>query len=68
MMTYRDLKRFGFSHHDIRAFYATSVVNTPGLNIKDAALVLGHNSVLTTQRYIRSDYTKVSTILLEQKL
>lgn len=48
-----------FTPHDFRAYYATQVANHPELNLKDAAMLLGHSSVMTTSRYVRSDYDRV---------
>ena len=64
MKTYRHMKQYGYSPHDLRAYFATRIANTPGLNLKDAALVLGHSSINTTQRYVRSDFNRVKGIML----
>lgn len=61
---YRFTSRFGFSPHDLRAYFATKTANIPGLNLNDVASVLGHSSVTTTQRYVRADYDKISKALI----
>jgi len=52
-----------FTPHDFRAFYATNIANHPELNIKDAALLLGHSSIQTTSRYVRSDINRIAQVL-----
>lgn len=52
-----------FTPHDFRAFFATEVANHPELSIKDAALLLGHSSITTTSRYVRSDLNRIKKIL-----
>lgn len=52
--------------HDLRAFFATRLVNTPGINLRDAQLLLGHSSIVTTQKYLRSDFERVKTVLLKE--
>jgi integrase len=53
----------GFGPHDLRAFFITELVNEPGINVKDAAEVAGHSSILTTSRYIRPDFDKVTAAI-----
>lgn len=57
----RDLKPF--TPHDFRAFFATKVANHPELGIKDAAFLLGHSNVNTTQRYVRVDMDRIARVL-----
>jgi integrase len=52
-----------FTPHDFRAFYATYIANHPELNIKDAAMLLGHASITTTSRYVRSDLNRIAKVL-----
>lgn len=52
-----------FSPHDFRAYFATQVANHPELNIKDAQLLLGHSSMITTQRYVRADLERTKRVL-----
>jgi integrase len=57
----RDLKPY--TPHDFRAYYATYIANHPELSIKDAALLLGHSSITTTSRYVRTDLNRIAKVL-----
>ncbi len=61
--TYFFRHKLKLSFHDFRAYYATQVSNHPELNIKDAQLLLGHSSMMTTQRYVRADLEKAKRVL-----
>lgn len=45
--------------HDFRAMFATEQLNK-GLNIKEVAQIVGHSSISTTARYIRTDLEEIS--------
>lgn len=53
----------GYTPHDLRAMYANELVRVPGLTLYDAAMVLGHSDIRTTQKYLRSDLNRVKEIL-----
>lgn len=58
----RDLQPY--TPHDFRAHYATTICTYyPELNIKDVATLLGHVSILTTQKYMRSDVSRIDKIM-----
>lgn len=59
---FRILCEYGF--HDFRSYYATKMINKKGLSIKDVAKLLGHTSILTTQRYLRMDFERVKQVVL----
>jgi integrase len=50
--------------HDLRSFYATSICQLPGVTLWGAAKVLGHSSILTTQKYLRVDQNKEAATIL----
>lgn len=54
----------GYTPHDLRAMYANEIVRIPGITLYDAALVLGHSDIRTTQKYLRSDLNRVKEILV----
>jgi integrase len=56
-----------YTPHDLRAHYATYICNHPELNVKDAAALLGHSSINTTMRYVRSDLKRVAKVLKKKK-
>ncbi len=51
--------------HDFRAFFATQVSNNPELGIKDAQVMLGHSSISTTGRYVRSDLERIKKVMIK---
>lgn len=62
----RDLKPF--TPHDFRAHYATVMTQTyPELSVKDLAQLLGHSSIVTTQKYMRFDLNRVAKVLNKKK-
>lgn len=65
-----DLKFFrkdiSFTFQDFRAFYATRLVETPGISIKSAAKFLGHSNIQTTSRYLRVDEERAKDIVLAE--
>lgn len=58
------LQKSPHTFHDLRAFFATRLVNTPGINLRDAQLLLGHSSIVTTQKYLRSDFERIKKVLV----
>lgn len=59
----RDMKPY--TPHDFRAFFATRTaqVYANQLTSKDLAMILGHESTATTDKYIRSDLSRVARVL-----
>lgn len=55
----------GFTPHDFRSFYATKVVNIPGMSIEDARELLGHEDIKTTAKYLRADRDRQQKLVLE---
>lgn len=53
----------GFSPHDLRAFYITTLSREAGVSLKDIAAVVGHSSIETTSKYMRVDFTAVETAM-----
>lgn len=72
-LQYQAMRRFiskhlkDFTPHDFRAYYATEVANNPELGVKNAQMLLGHESLVTTQRYVRADFEKAKQVLLKLK-
>lgn len=62
----RFIEGTGFGFHDFRAYFATHIANHKELGIKDAQVLLGHSSLLTTQRYVRVDQDRQRRILLNE--
>jgi integrase len=57
-----------FTPHDFRAHYATTLTEKyPELNVKHVATLLGHSSIQTTQKYMRSDVEQIQNIMLKGK-
>lgn len=52
-----------YSYHDFRSYYATTVANHQDLGLKDAQLLLGHSSIVTTQKYVRADLENAKRVL-----
>lgn len=48
-----------FTAHDLRSYAITSWGKQNNLSIKEAQIVAGHESILTTSRYIRTDLTEI---------
>lgn len=55
----------GFTPHDFRAYYATKIVNMPGMSIEDARDLLGHNDIKTTARYLRVNRDRRTRLIME---
>ncbi len=55
----------GFTPHDFRAYYATKIVNLPGMSIEDARDLLGHNDIKTTARYLRANKERRTKLIME---
>lgn len=58
-------KSIGFTPHDFRAYYATKVVNIPGMSIEDARELLGHEDIKTTAKYLRADKDRQQKLVME---
>lgn len=48
-----------FTPHDFRHYAVTSWVTDDKLNLKQAAVLAGHASILTTARYIKADLSEI---------
>lgn len=48
-----------FTPHDFRHYAVTSWINDDKLNLKQAAVLAGHASILTTARYIKADLSEI---------
>lgn len=57
----------GFSPHDLRAWCITEWARSPDLHLKDVALLAGHASTSTTDRYVRTHFGKVKKVLLYKR-
>lgn len=51
---WRELKKLGMTPHDLRRLYATKLKKS-GVDIKDIATLLGHQSIQTTFGYLQSE-------------
>jgi integrase len=54
-----------FTPHDFRSYYANRVVNMPGMSIEDARVLLGHETIETTAKYLRADKDRQRKLILE---
>jgi integrase len=54
------LKQASVTPHDFRSMFITNQLNISKLNVKEAALVAGHSSIITTSRYIRTDLEDIA--------
>lgn len=50
----RLLSRYNITPHSLRAFYITNMVRSKILDMDEVQKVVGHSSLLTTQRYLRT--------------
>lgn len=48
----------GFTPHDFRAYAITSWIER-GLHLKEAALLAGHERIMTTEKYVRTDLNQI---------
>lgn len=48
-----------YTPHDFRHYAVTNWINRDKLNMKQAAILAGHASILTTARYVRTDLNEI---------
>lgn len=48
-----------FTPHDLRHYAVTNWINVDKLSLKEAALLAGHSSILTTARYVKADLSEI---------
>lgn len=54
----------GFTPHDLRAYFITTLANTPGISLREVQLLAGHSSLSTTQKYLRTEFEETKQKLL----
>lgn len=54
------LGRSGLTPHDLRAFFITRTTRSRKLDLDEVALIVGHSSLNTTQRYLRSNIEDIA--------
>lgn len=58
------LSSFGVSPHDLRAFFITSFARNKKLDLDEIQVVVGHTSLLSTQRYLRQNINEIQRKML----
>lgn len=54
-----------FTPHDLRAYYATKICNILGMSIEDSRVLLGHEDIRTTSKYLRADKDRQHRLIME---
>lgn len=58
------LAKSGLTPHDLRAFFITKTTRSRKLDLDEVAVTVGHSSLNTTQRYLRSNIDEITRKLL----
>lgn len=60
------LRKYDATPHDLRAFFITHIARAKVLDLDELQVVVGHSSLLTTQRYLRQNINEISDKLLRR--
>lgn len=55
---------YGLTPHDLRAFFITRTTRARKIDLDEVATIVGHSSLNTTQRYLRSNIDEITRKLL----